>query len=581
MATPSHSTQMHKIFHDAQTHLQVDMTFASSPLGSIDSRLPQHPSTIEPSKERFDLCDEPSVDWRFSIAPESCAGIDHDVREPIDIESPRLPTLPMSARADFSSQEPVSSGFSSPTIPASPDTNFASRVAAGSNINDRVTESLEDFGGNTDLVVEGHDSECGYRSDHDSKEEHLIPSSGGLFASSMGHTELERPMSRLDVSLPDAGFNDALKEERQEKALALEFASSIDIPTSESPSQHFVHDTVQRRRSDDMVIEASSPSLAAAASAKQNRGYDSENNENISPSDTDAQVLSDHKSTPMTRFRRNPFLTPFGHVKSRGSPAEVQTNAAEKAEEMCHPQYRPAYELSSKQDEIRSFAKRINAPSFRFATPILRRGSTRSGVPHGVLQRAAPPNEIEISPEKTFPSGRFVQEAAQTPCKPRKSGAAKFYSNNAPAPSRKTRNKRHRESPSPTRPLFRSSPIREGISIAPAPEGKRIRSGFDGGSVAASEACLGGHDMVGISTGVRGNVRVYDEESNSALPTTTENDKGGLRELSPNVDVTPRSKRNRMGMVFPRKPKERCPSYYDEDVIPRQNTKVKKTDRTA
>ncbi|KAL9619647.1 MAG: hypothetical protein Q9160_005753 [Pyrenula sp. 1 TL-2023] len=554
------------------------MTFASSPLGSIASRLPPHPRANKPPEEQFALCDEPNVDWRFSIAPESCAGIDNDVREPIHTESPHLPTMPLSAMADFSvKNEPVSSGFSSPALPGSLDINFTSRILAEPDINHCVTESLQDGHGTFHLAVEDHDNEHDYGSDYCSDEKHSTESFGVPLTKFRRCTDLERPMSRLDVSLSDACFNSASKEQGQKDVMTLVSACSLEIPVDKSPSQHSIQNIVHLDLSEDMDVDLSSPSLAAAESAKHKRGYNLGNKENITPSGIDAGPPSSQKSTPMTRFRRNPFLTPFGHVKSRGSPAELQTDVAEEAEEMRHPQRRPIHESDCEQEKLVSFAKRINTPSFRLVTPTLRLGPRRSGVSHGIS-----PNEVELLSEKTFPSGRFVKGATQTPCKPRKSGAAKFYSNNAAGPNRKTRNKRPRESPSPTKPLFRSSPIRQGISVDPAPEEKKIRSGLSGGSVASSEVSSSGHRMAGVSTGARGSFRVYDDEDSNPIPTImTENDKEGLRELSPNVDVTPRSKRNRMGMVFARKPKERCPSYYDEDVIPRNATGNMKTDREA
>jgi hypothetical protein len=113
---------MQKIFQDAKAHLQMDMAFASSPVGSIESRLPsgQKPRLREASSETLSARqdDTPSKirDWRYSTAPGLVAQAHIDVREPFPVNEPQLPDLTTTilTQVEQPAAEPVSSGFNSP-----------------------------------------------------------------------------------------------------------------------------------------------------------------------------------------------------------------------------------------------------------------------------------------------------------------------------------------------------------------------------------------------------------------------------------------------------------------------------------
>lgn len=117
VTTPGHVAQMQKLFQSAKASLRLDIRFAASPAGSIDSRLPQSSARPGSSPDDFPpTLDTYSKSWRYSTAPKLLAEVDLDVREPFPQGSPQLPDLPDSD-ADHSeglASEPLSSGFTSP-----------------------------------------------------------------------------------------------------------------------------------------------------------------------------------------------------------------------------------------------------------------------------------------------------------------------------------------------------------------------------------------------------------------------------------------------------------------------------------
>ena len=114
-ATSSHTSQIHRIFRDARATLQLDATIASSPVGSIASRLPGSNKKSNAQSEEESQCLQPA-DWRYSTAPEAIAQLNLDVREPF----PNKATLPLErfsltgACLGQLPVEPASSGFASP-----------------------------------------------------------------------------------------------------------------------------------------------------------------------------------------------------------------------------------------------------------------------------------------------------------------------------------------------------------------------------------------------------------------------------------------------------------------------------------
>ncbi|OCT51645.1 hypothetical protein CLCR_08157 [Cladophialophora carrionii] len=122
---PGHVAQMQRLFQNAKASLRLDVRFASSPVGSIDSRLPNSPeeatNDITETGLLVDVRKEPptetpSKNWRYSRAPGSLAGLETDVREPFPEGSPQLPAmLPLAVgHSNAFVAEPMSSGFTSP-----------------------------------------------------------------------------------------------------------------------------------------------------------------------------------------------------------------------------------------------------------------------------------------------------------------------------------------------------------------------------------------------------------------------------------------------------------------------------------
>ncbi|EXJ58655.1 hypothetical protein A1O7_06083 [Cladophialophora yegresii CBS 114405] len=131
---PGHVAQMQRLFQNAKASLRLDVRFASSPVGSIDLRLPTSPEEakdditetgllLDIRKERTET---PSKNWRYSRTLGSLAGLDTDVREPFPEGSPQLPAmLPLAVgHNNVFVAEPLSSGFTSPLE----QTNFKLQV---------------------------------------------------------------------------------------------------------------------------------------------------------------------------------------------------------------------------------------------------------------------------------------------------------------------------------------------------------------------------------------------------------------------------------------------------------------------
>lgn len=130
-ATPSHRAQIGRIWQDANTMMHLDVAYASSPVGSIDTRL----APLSSTGPEFRLANTPDVkQWRYSTAPQRCAQAGTDVREP------------------FPDVEPPSSGFTTPAAdvdyPALPDSSPpVSTASAGNSCGFQASASHDVSGG--------------------------------------------------------------------------------------------------------------------------------------------------------------------------------------------------------------------------------------------------------------------------------------------------------------------------------------------------------------------------------------------------------------------------------------------------
>ncbi|KAJ9607920.1 hypothetical protein H2200_007999 [Cladophialophora chaetospira] len=177
---PGHVAQMQRLFQNAKASLRLDVRFASSPVGSIDSRLPGSPEDEINHETNVDLAMEagkdptatPSKNWRYSRAPGFLAGLDTDVREPFPEGSPQLPAMHPLA-LDYGKvfvAEPPSSGFTSPV----------DQAGFNLQLNDGPIQSSPPVSGNIeDFSQELHES---------------CPSDD------VSAIDLERPMTELRVS---------------------------------------------------------------------------------------------------------------------------------------------------------------------------------------------------------------------------------------------------------------------------------------------------------------------------------------------------------------------------------------------
>ena len=125
IAMPGHVAQMHKLFQTAKASFRLDVRFAASPVGSIDSRLPgsgedcsngRQSASTPFTESRSQTSKSPPKDWRYSTAPRFLAEFEMDVREPFPDGSPQLPDLSTVSRGQTNTTmaEPLSSGFTTP-----------------------------------------------------------------------------------------------------------------------------------------------------------------------------------------------------------------------------------------------------------------------------------------------------------------------------------------------------------------------------------------------------------------------------------------------------------------------------------
>ncbi|RMZ91285.1 hypothetical protein DV736_g1499, partial [Chaetothyriales sp. CBS 134916] len=232
--SPGHVTRLQqKLLQSAKAALRVDMAFAASPTGSIGTRLP--PDTLarpRPSvTESFaSAAGTPSrIGWRFSVAPNAIAGLDQDVREPVEGYLPTLPTnLPTVAldEGELVGDEPVSSGFTSPIVSQAADTDAVDFLPALPS-SPPVRESVE----------------------RDQTE---------LFGTAHSDTELEGPMTGLKVSPDEENGGCALEESPTVAHLKRMSADAMGSGSSDSNG--------------NVPIVLSETAEAAAESARAKRG---------------------------------------------------------------------------------------------------------------------------------------------------------------------------------------------------------------------------------------------------------------------------------------------------------------------
>ena len=253
---------MQKIFQDAKAHLQMDIAFASSPGGSIESRLPsgQTPSLSQASSRslaaRQDETPSKIKDWRYSTAPGLVAQAHIDVREPFPENQLLLPDLTATilTEATTPAAEPVSSGFNTPEnhemsgdetemdpmLPPLPDT---------SPMNSKFVD--------VDAISDSHSSPC---------PSHQTP----LL------THLERPMTEMDI---DGAHEGPANDADTSPAIADPHRQSVNLEAPSSSSED----------SGEQSIFLSTPAKAAAESARVKRGLQrseprsTSNKENIPP----------------------------------------------------------------------------------------------------------------------------------------------------------------------------------------------------------------------------------------------------------------------------------------------------------
>lgn len=263
---PGHVAQMQRLFQSAKASLRLDVRYAASPRGTIDSRLPSSPddgsigridSPVQSEKQGSET---PSKEWRYSRAPRLLAELDVDVREPFPDTCPQLPNL-LSINADHSTVaavEPTSSGFASPV---------ASPGSSSRGLNEAVSPLTPDL-----LISDDHAEEQDACSDTSA-------------------AALEGPMTELRVSAGDT----------PDVVLADE-SPVVNHLTRRS------RDTIMHGKAspETKAITLSAPAKAAADSAKVKRGMLS----NLFPKPPTHRGSDGEVSSPRSRKSKEPALTP-------------------------------------------------------------------------------------------------------------------------------------------------------------------------------------------------------------------------------------------------------------------------------
>ncbi|RMD44777.1 hypothetical protein DV735_g237, partial [Chaetothyriales sp. CBS 134920] len=235
--TPGHVARLQqKLLQSARAALRVDMAFAASPTGSIGARLPPDALTRTSPKVRQSSARAavtPSrIGWRFSVAPNAIAGLDQDVREPVEGYLPTMPNnLPLVAldENELVGNEPVSSGFTSPIVGPVADPDALDTLPALPS-SPPVAQSVE-------------------------------RDRAGLFGTSHPNTELEEPMTGLKVS-PD--------DENSESGGELE--QSPTVAHVERMSGNAIEPVSPASPGKNTPIVLSETAEAAAESARAKRG---------------------------------------------------------------------------------------------------------------------------------------------------------------------------------------------------------------------------------------------------------------------------------------------------------------------
>jgi hypothetical protein len=123
-ATPGHTSRIQRIFQDATAMMQLDVAYASSHTGFIDSRI--SPVSTNTSGPKLPPISPDVMNWGYSSASQQLAGAESDIREP------------------FSALEPPSSGY----LPLLPDSS--SPASTGPSGSQRASQ-LSDLQIDTDI----------------------------------------------------------------------------------------------------------------------------------------------------------------------------------------------------------------------------------------------------------------------------------------------------------------------------------------------------------------------------------------------------------------------------------------------
>ena len=263
-ASPGHVAKMQRVFSNVQASLQLDMHYAASPLGSIESRLPSGESS---ESERLPTQDgnglkEPvptkSSGWRYSMLPFQLGNTDLDVREPLPEQSPLLPNIDF-ADANHSNvivSEPISSGFTSPV----------------DRCQHATTEDVELLDSHASSPPDMRDADIA--GDEDDQQD---PDDDLSYLHPLVTTELEDPLTSLSVSRTDE--TDASMSDVEESPIVAHLRrQSAGNASNNRWSKSLANE-----------IFLSTPAKAAADSAKAKRGIlksanrSSSNKENIDP----------------------------------------------------------------------------------------------------------------------------------------------------------------------------------------------------------------------------------------------------------------------------------------------------------
>jgi hypothetical protein len=614
---------MSKLFQNAKASLRLDVRFAASPTGSLDSRLPTSPEfdshvgnlpdTSEVLPETPDeIANTPSRtasrSWRHSRAPGFIAQIGNDVREPFPEGSPQLPAFPSidhQVSAD-DAIEPPSSGFVSPVDSISrPDGPFDHAMMSSPLIHkgsiDQAIKASYTTSAN-DVSAEDLERPLTELQLHDESSTDVISTENSPIVAHLTRKSANMPAQEVDSS-PESDENIVLPPTARAAADSAKLKRGLFTDLFPEPPAHkgnsnettssSIGSRPGRKPCPDTQLHQNGPAVRCPDPTAHFATQDTHDHQTFGHQSQ--HILHPHHPP---QFGPMQAQTNFNHVAATGSPMPL-------IKAKPPPAYIRGPRPSSRCHHVRSDASTYSRPTFhesgRDHTPVTtisehfepgwyyardsQQQSPRSGPPmYSFSTAAAKRTGQDPAPDSWIrdsyrtdtltplarPASRYRKNGISAIASAR--GAGKYYGGpsqlSRPA-TRRMHSVRHRLPPDMQ---FRSSPPRSSMDTARSPQPrKRSRELVSPASDIAEEVVVKskpldprlkleeGEEMIEVDEETRAAVRM--SMFGPATPIANSEASGSLKDISPNVELY----RKGTGPNGSRK-KKRRPSYWDGDL---------------